>query len=125
MKGQPSSQNFFNSKTIRDAIDKATSPLQKIIDEANPIEFEALKNNPVDLSDMRVEEPYQIEPIEAKLHVDEFIELTKQQNDYFKAQLNKFDKYVSDAKKEAWFSRKVSIASIAIALASLFVAIFK
>ena len=34
MKGQPSSQNFFNSKTMRDAIDKATSPLQKIIDEA-------------------------------------------------------------------------------------------
>lgn len=123
MKGQPSSQNFFNSKTIRDAIDKATSPLQKIIDETNPIEFEALKNNPVDLSDMRVEEPYQIEPIEAKLHVDEFIELTKQQNDYFKSQLNKFDKYVSDVKKEAWFSRRVSIASVFIALASLLVAV--
>lgn len=82
-----------------------------------------MKNNPVDLSDMRVEEPYQIEPIEAKLHVDEFIELTKQQNDYFKSQLNKFDKYVSDAKKEAWFSRRVSIASVFIALASLLVAV--
>lgn len=68
---------------------------------------------------------YEITPLDELLRIDELLNVLKEQARVLNAQNEAFKGYVEDARKETWFSRRVSIASVVIALVSLLVAIFK
>lgn len=78
-----------------------------------------------ELDTCKAADTYEITPLDELLRIDELLSVLKEQARVLNAQNEAFKGYVEDARRETWFSRRVSIASVAIALASLFVAIFK
>ena len=78
-----------------------------------------------DLSTFRVADTVKLTPLDEQLRINELLDVLKEQARVLNAQNEAFKGYVEDARKETWFSRRVSIASVVIALVSLLVAIFK
>lgn len=78
-----------------------------------------------ELDSLKVADTYKITPLDELLRIDELLSVLKEQARVLNAQNEAFKGYVEDARKETWFSRRVSIASVVIALVSLLVAIFK
>lgn len=76
-----------------------------------------------ELDTFKAADPYEITPLDELLRIDELLNVLKEQARVLKAQNEAFKDYVADARKETWFSRRVSIASVFIALASLLVAV--
>ena len=78
-----------------------------------------------ELDAFKTADTYEITPLDELLRIDELLSVLKEQARVLNAQNEAFKGYVEDARKETWFSRRVSIASVFIALESLLVAIFK
>lgn len=76
-----------------------------------------------ELDTFKAADTYEITPLDELLRIDELLNVLKEQARVLKAQNEAFKGYVEDARKETWFSRRVSIASVFIALASLLVAV--
>lgn len=77
-----------------------------------------------DLNIARVADLVDPTPLDEQLRINELLGVLREQARVLKAQNEAFKDYVADARKETWFSRIVSIASVVIALASLLVAVF-
>lgn len=77
-----------------------------------------------DLSIARAADLVDPTPLDEQLRINDLLGVLKEQARVLNAQNETFKGYVEDARKETWFSRIVSIASVVIALASLLVAVF-
>ena len=106
---------------------KVHTPFEDIpnIDEVLKQKQDDMQARAQDLSTFRVADTVKLTPLDEQLRINELLDVFKEQARVLNAQNEAFKGYVEDARKETWFSRRVSIASVVIALVSLLVAIFK
>nr|DAT26105.1 MAG TPA: vesicle-associated membrane protein 2 [Caudoviricetes sp.] len=104
---------------------KVHTPFEDIpnIDEVLKQKQNDMQARAQDLSTFRVADTFKPTPLDEQLRISELLNVLKEQARVLKAQNEAFKDYVADARKETWFSRRVSIASVFIALASLLVAV--
>jgi hypothetical protein len=117
------------------------SPLQKVVNETvKPSNFSKIHTPFEDMTDVSelLQQTREIQdwsiakaadlidptPLDEQLRINELLVVLREQARVLNAQNEAFRGYVEDARKETWFSRIVSVASVVIALASLLVAVF-